>query len=124
MRATPFSPWAQTRRRRQTEEAVRRLAPAGDAWAEHDGHEPAGIMADEADVVTLQTTMRFLRPDLAVVHRSSRIEGDRNRDGTLRPQRYAMMAMVAGKRNGASPVMVARNTNAVPGIDRARARGS
>src|SRR5262250_3532010 len=96
------------------EEAVRSLPQAFcDAWAKHDGHELAKIMADDVDFVTvattylhgrpdfekfhtrllsgrfkeasltpLQTTARFLRPDMAVVHGSSRIEGDKNVDGT------------------------------------------
>src|SRR5580700_12231651 len=82
------------------EEAVRKLPQAfSDAWARHDGHELAKIMADDVDFVTvattylhgrsdfeqfhvrllsgrfkgstitpLETTVRFLRPDMAVVH--------------------------------------------------------
>ncbi len=121
-----------------------------DAWAKHDGHELAKIMADDVDFVTvataylhgradfeklhsrllsgrfkdstntpLQTTVRFLRPDMAVVHWSWKIEGDRNMDGTLRQEpRYGMMTMVAEKRNGTCLVVVAQNTNAVLGIPR------
>ena len=61
--------------------------------------------------------MRFLRPEMAVVHWSWKIEGDRNMDGTLRQEpRYGMMTMVAEKRNGTWLVVVAQNTNAVLGI--------
>jgi len=127
---------------------VRRLPQAfSDAWAKHDGHELAKIMADDVDFVTvattylhgrpdfekfhtrllsgrfkeasltpLQTTARFLRPDMAVVHWSWRIEGDKNADGTARPPRFGMMVMVAEKRNGTWLVVVAQNTNAVLGI--------
>jgi uncharacterized protein (TIGR02246 family) len=131
------------------EESVRRLPQAFcDAWAKHDGHELARIMADDVDFVTvattylhgradfekfhsrllsgrfkdsslaqLQTTVRFLRPDMAVIHWSWKIVGDRNMDGTSREQpRYGMMTMVAEKRNGTWFVVVAQNTNAVLGI--------
>jgi uncharacterized protein (TIGR02246 family) len=36
----------------------------------------------DATVTTLQTSVRFLRPDMAVVHWSWTIQGDRNIDGT------------------------------------------
>src|SRR5215467_1815751 len=110
------------------EEAVRKLPQAFcDAWANHDGHELAKIMADDVDFVTVATTYlhgradfekfhtrllsgrfkeaaikqieitsRFLRPDMAVVHWSWKIEGDKNMDGTARQQpRYGLMTMVA-----------------------------
>jgi uncharacterized protein (TIGR02246 family) len=131
------------------EEAVRKLPQAFcDAWAKHDGHELAKIMADDVDFVTVATTYlqgradfekfhtrllsgrfkeasikqiemtsRFLRPDMAVVHWSWRIEGDKNMDGTLRQQpRFGMMTMVAEKRSGAWLVVVAQNTNAILGV--------
>jgi uncharacterized protein (TIGR02246 family) len=98
------------------EEALRKLPQAFcEAWAKHDGHELAKIMANDVDFVTVATTYlhgradfeefhtrllagrfkeatikliemtsRFLRPDLAVVHWSWKIEGDRNMDGTMR----------------------------------------
>ena len=134
--------------RKADEEAVRRLPQAfSDAWAKHDGHELAKIMADDVDFVTvattylhgradfekfhtrllsgrfkeasitpLQTTARFLRPDMAVVDWSWRIEGDKNADGTARLPRFGMMVMVAEKRNGSWLVVVAQNTNAVLGL--------
>jgi len=131
------------------EEAVRKLPQVfQDAWAKHDGHELARMMAEDVDFVTvattylhgrqdfekfharllsgrfkeatltpLETNVRFLRPDMAVVHWSWRIQGDRNMDGTMRQQpRYGMMTMVAEKRNGAWLVVVAQNTNAVLGV--------
>jgi uncharacterized protein (TIGR02246 family) len=129
------------------EEAVRKLPQSFcDAWAKHDGHELAKIMADDVDFVTvatvylhgradfekfhtrllsgrfkdstitpLETTARFLRPDMAVVHWSWKIEGDKNFDGTPRPPRFGMMAMVAQKRGGSWQVVVAQNTNALLG---------
>jgi uncharacterized protein (TIGR02246 family) len=131
------------------EEAVRKLPQAFcEAWAKHDGHELARIMAEDVDFVTvatsylhgradfekfhtrllsgrfkeanltsLQTTARFLRPDIAVVHWSWKIESDRNMDGTVRQQpRFGMMTMVAERRNGTWQVVVAQNTNAVLGV--------
>jgi uncharacterized protein (TIGR02246 family) len=130
------------------EEAVRKVPQSFcDAWAKHDGHELAKIMADDVDFVTvatvylhgradfekfhtrllsgrfkdstitpLETTARFLRPDMAVVHWSWKIEGDRNFDGTPRLPRFGMMTMVAQKRGGNWQVVVAQNTNALLGI--------
>lgn len=129
------------------EEAVRALPRAFcDAWAKHDGHQLAAIMAEDVDFVTvgamwfhgradfekyhtkllaerfrestntmLETKLRFLRPDEAVVHWSWAIEGDKNPDGSPRPKRFGLMTMVAQKRNGAWLVVVAHNTNAGPG---------
>jgi uncharacterized protein (TIGR02246 family) len=130
------------------EEALRRLPQAFcDAWAKHDGHELAKIMADDVDFVTvattflhgrtdfekfhvrllsgrfkdstitpLETTVRFLRPDMGVVHWSWKIAGDKNPDGTPRPPRFGMMTMVAEKRGDAWPVIVGQNTNAMLGM--------
>jgi len=131
---------AQTKR---DEEALRRLPKAfSEAWAKHDGHELAQIMADDVDFVTvgatwfhgrrdfetyhtrllsgrfkdstntpLETAVRFLRPDLAVVHWSWSIQGDKNPDGSARPQRFGLMTMVVEKRKGKWLVVAAQNTN-------------
>src|SRR5271170_7581854 len=130
------------------EEAIRKLPQVFcDAWAKHDGHALAKIMADEVDFVTvattylhgradfemfhvrllsgrfkdstitaLKTTTRFLRPDMAVVHWSWKIEGDKNPDGTNRQPRYGMMTLVEEKRNGNWLVIVGQNTNAILGV--------
>ena len=130
------------------EEAVRKLPQAfSDAWAKHDGHELAKIMADDVDFVTvattflhgrpdfetfhvrllsgrfkeamitpLQTTVRFLRPDMAVVHWSWKIEGDKNPDGSARQPRFGMMILVAERKSGIWLVVVGQNTNAILGI--------
>jgi uncharacterized protein (TIGR02246 family) len=126
-------------------EAVRALPRRFcDAWAKHDAHQLAAIMADDIDFVTVGATWthgrpdfekyhsrlltgrfkessntpleiaeRFLRPDLAVIHWTWSISGDKNYGGTPRPQRYGMMVMVAEKRNGNWLVVVAQNTNRV-----------
>ena len=116
------------------------------AWAKHDGHELAKIMAEDVDFVTvaalylhgradfekfhvqllsgrfkdstitpLETAARFLRSDMAVVHWSWKITGDKNFDGTPRPPRFGMMTMVAEKRGATWQVAVAQNTNALLG---------
>ena len=118
-----------------------------DAWARHDGHALAQIMAEDVDFVTvattylhgrpdfetfhvrllsgrfkdstmtvLKTTTRFLRPDMAVVHWSWKIEGDRNADGTPRQPRFGMMTLVAEKNVGNWLVIVGQNTNAILGV--------
>ena len=46
------------------EEAVRKLPQAfSDAWAKHDGHELAKIMAHDVDFVTVATTYLHGRAD-------------------------------------------------------------
>jgi len=133
------------------EEALRQLPQAFcDAWAKHDGHELAKIMAEDVDFVTvggtwfrgradfeayhtkllkgrfrdskntpLETVVRFLRPDLALVHWSWAIEGDTDPDGSIRPKRFGLMTMVAEKREGRWLVIAAQNTNAGAGAPEA-----
>jgi uncharacterized protein (TIGR02246 family) len=145
MVAVPSPVNAQTK---PDEEAVRKLPQAFcEAWAKHDAHALAGIMADDVDFVTvgatwlhgrpdfekyhtrllsgrfsqsmitpLQIEVRFLRPDVAVVHWSWTVTGDENPDGTARQRRYGMMTMVAEKRNGAWLVVVSQNDNSIPGL--------
>jgi uncharacterized protein (TIGR02246 family) len=64
----------------------------------------------------LQTTVRFLRPDMVVVHWSWRVEGGKNPEGTPRQPRYGMMTLVAEKRSGNWLIVVGQNTNALLGI--------
>lgn len=129
------------------EDAVRRLPRSFcEAWAKHDGHELAKIMAEDVDFVTvgahwfhgradfekyhsrllsgrfkeaaltlLQAEVRFLQPDMAVVHWSWKIDGDKDYDGTPRQRRFGMMTMVAQKKNSVWQVVVAQNTNAMSG---------
>ncbi len=136
----------------QTDEDAVRLLPHAfcDAWAKHDGHELAKIMAEDIDFVTvgatwfrgrdnfeeyhtrllatrfrestntpLETVVRFLRPDLALVHWSWAIEGDKNPDGSARPKRFGLMTMLAEKRKDTWLVIAAQNTNAGPGAPEA-----
>jgi uncharacterized protein (TIGR02246 family) len=63
----------------------------------------------------LQVEERCLSAGLCVLHWSWRMEGDRSEDGTLRPPRVGLMMMVVEKRAGDWTVVVAQNTNAIPG---------
>lgn len=69
----------------------------------------------EVTMTPLEIRVRFLHPDVAVVHWSWSIRGDKNIDGTKREPRYGMMTMVAEKRDGAWLVVVAQNDNSYPG---------
>lgn len=70
----------------------------------------------DSTITLLKTGTRFLRPDMAVVHWSWKIEGDKNPDGTARQPRYGMMTLVAQRRGGNWLVVVGQNTNAILGI--------
>ena len=70
----------------------------------------------DSTMTVLKTTTRFLRPDMAVVHWSWKIEGDRNADGTPRQPRFGMMTLVAEKKVGNWLVIVGQNTNAILGV--------
>jgi uncharacterized protein (TIGR02246 family) len=59
----------------------------------------------------LETHVRFIRPDVAVASHSWSIQGDKNVDGSARPQRFGLMTMVAEKRNGTWVVAAVQNTN-------------
>jgi uncharacterized protein (TIGR02246 family) len=63
----------------------------------------------------LQTSVRFLRPDFAVVHWTWTLQGDKNIDGTARKQRFGMMTMIAEQRNGGWQVDAAQNDDGDPG---------
>ncbi len=68
-----------------------------------------------SSITLIKIEVKFLRPDIALVHWSWTIEGDKNFDGTPRPRRYGMMLMVAEKRQDNWLVVVAQNTNQMPG---------
>jgi uncharacterized protein (TIGR02246 family) len=64
----------------------------------------------------LQVAVRFLRPDIAIVHWSWTGAGDKNPDGTARQRRYGIMTMVAEKRTGSWLVVASQNDNSFPGL--------
>jgi uncharacterized protein (TIGR02246 family) len=65
----------------------------------------------DVTLTVLETRLRFIRPDVAVVHHSWAIQGDKNVDGSARPQRFGLMTIVAEKRNGTWLVAAVQNTN-------------
>lgn len=64
----------------------------------------------------LQIAVRFLRPDIAIIHWSWTAVGDKNADGTARRRRYGMMSMVAEKRNSIWLVVASQNDDADPTV--------
>jgi uncharacterized protein (TIGR02246 family) len=64
----------------------------------------------------LRIAVRFLRPDIAILHWSWTGLGDKNIDGTERRRRYGMMTMVAEKRNGIWLVVASQNDDADPTV--------
>jgi uncharacterized protein (TIGR02246 family) len=64
----------------------------------------------------LQVAVRFLRPDIAIVHWSWTGAGDKNPDGTARKRRLGMMTMVAEKRAGIWLVVASQNDDSFPGV--------
>ena len=116
------------------------------AWANHNGRQLAGLMADDVDFINigadclhgradfelyhsrlltgrfrqstltpLETKVRFLRPDIAAVHWSWRVQGDRNEDLTPRKPRFGMFTMIAERRGGKWLIVQAQNTGWIPG---------
>jgi len=63
----------------------------------------------------LETHVRFLRPDLAVVRHSWSAQGDKNVDGSARPTRYGLMTMVAEKRANNWLISSVQNVNGPTG---------
>jgi uncharacterized protein (TIGR02246 family) len=63
----------------------------------------------------LETSVRFLRPHIAVIHWSWRIQGDRNEDGTPRKPRFGLFTMIVEKREARWLVVTAQNTNWIAG---------
>jgi uncharacterized protein (TIGR02246 family) len=63
----------------------------------------------------LQTFVRLLRPDLAIVRWSWKIQGDKNFDGTLRPVRYGLFSMLVEKKAGKWLIISSQNTNHMSG---------
>ena len=69
----------------------------------------------ESTITPLQTEVRFLKPGVAVLHWSWRIEGDRNEDLTPRKPRFGLFTMVVEKQAGEWLVVAAQNTNWMAG---------
>jgi len=68
----------------------------------------------DSTIVPLDTNVRFLRPDLALVRWSWRIEGETDSAGTSLPARHGLMTFLAEKGAGQWLVVAGQNTNAGP----------
>jgi uncharacterized protein (TIGR02246 family) len=75
----------------------------------------------EITFAVLETHVRFIRPDLALVRYSWTGQGDKNADGSARPQRYGLMTMLAEKQNGSWLVVAVQNTNGPVGPNNSQA---
>ncbi len=69
----------------------------------------------DSTLMPLDTAVRFLRPDVAFLHWSWKIQGDRNEDGTARRPRFGIFTMVVEKLGGEWLIVEAQNTNWIPG---------
>jgi uncharacterized protein (TIGR02246 family) len=63
---------------------------------------------------TEQIRIRFLAPEIAVVHVYVNSQGDRNPDGTLMPPRRVILTRVEVKSNGQWLIVASQATNIVP----------
>jgi len=68
----------------------------------------------ESTLTPMETSVRFLRPDLAVLHWSWTVQNDRNQDLTARKPRFGLFTMIVEKQHGEWLVAVAQNANWVP----------
>jgi uncharacterized protein (TIGR02246 family) len=83
-----------------------------EAFQRHMERVHATIFA-ESTRNTIDTEIRFLTPEIALVHSSARISGDRAADGSPRSPRNVLMTRVVVKRGGKWVVVAAHNTNVV-----------
>jgi uncharacterized protein (TIGR02246 family) len=67
----------------------------------------------DSTLTPLEISVRFLHPDLAVLHWSWRVEGDRNFDQTPRNPRYGLFTMIVVRTGRQWLVAVAQNTNRI-----------
>jgi uncharacterized protein (TIGR02246 family) len=63
---------------------------------------------------TEQTSVKFLTPDIAVVHVLVNSHGEHNPDGSPRPARHAILTRVEMKRGGQWLIVASHATNIVP----------
>ncbi len=81
-----------------------------DAFQKHMERAHATIFA-QSTRRTIDTDVKFLTPEIAVVHSSARISGDKAADGSPRSPRNVLMTRVVMKRAGEWVVVAAHNTN-------------
>jgi uncharacterized protein (TIGR02246 family) len=75
-------------------------------------HAQLHEMQFKESVLTVQSvSVRFLKPDVAVVHVDWGMDRDRGPDGTSRPPRNGVMSWVAVRQGGEWRIISAQNTN-------------
>jgi uncharacterized protein (TIGR02246 family) len=63
---------------------------------------------------TEETSIKFLSPEIAIVHVVIRSHGEHNPDGSLRPARHAILTRVEMKRDGQWLIVASQATSIVP----------
>jgi uncharacterized protein (TIGR02246 family) len=63
---------------------------------------------------TEETSVKFLTPEIAIVHVLINSHGEHNTDGSLRPARHAILTRVEVKRGGHWLIVASQATNIVP----------
>ncbi len=63
---------------------------------------------------TEETSVKFLTPEIAIVHVLINSHGEHNSDGSLRPARRAILTRVEMKRGGQWLIVASQATNIVP----------
>ncbi|MFB9267189.1 SgcJ/EcaC family oxidoreductase, partial [Bradyrhizobium erythrophlei] len=76
------------------------------------------MMFKESLWTTLDTSIRFLAPEVALVHVKWALRGDKNPDGSLRQPREGFFTHIFIKRGGSWLISAAHNTNIIypPGV--------
>lgn len=69
------------------------------------------LQMKESVLTNKSTHIRFVRPDIAVVHLEWSLKGDKDPDGKPRPPRDGIFTWIVEKRNGKWSIIVAHNTN-------------
>ena len=62
------------------------------------------------------TTVRMLRPDVAVLDFQSELSGSRDANGILLPKRHGIMLIVAVRQEGGWRIVSAQNTDTMPPV--------
>ena len=73
--------------------------------------ETHATMFKDSIWTTVGTSIRFLTPDVALVHVKWGLRGDTNPNGTARPPREGFFTQVFVKRNGGWLITASHNTN-------------
>jgi uncharacterized protein (TIGR02246 family) len=79
----------------------------------------AGRLAESTNTV-LETSVRSLRADLALLHWSWTVVGEKDAKGQTRPQRWGLMTVLAEKQNGTWLIVASTNTNAGIAVEESR----